>query len=235
MINSINFIDGLDGLSTGIALIAALTLGLISLDGHRLAAVHRRAVLRAGGGAARVPALELPPGDDLHRHQRRDVRRLHARRAGDPGHREGRRGAARPGRPDHRHLLDHRPPPGQRPVAVHAGSRPHPPPAAGPRPVPRADGARHLRDLRRARAARRSCCRVPGSCTRSWASPSRSGSRCSCSPATRLSTRSRPRRTRPPTRAGPADPTQRRLLGVPRRGRSDPLALVGEALRRLDE
>ncbi len=31
MINSINFIDGLDGLSTGIALIAALTLGLISL------------------------------------------------------------------------------------------------------------------------------------------------------------------------------------------------------------
>jgi UDP-GlcNAc:undecaprenyl-phosphate GlcNAc-1-phosphate transferase len=31
MINSINFIDGLDGLSTGIALIAATTLGLISL------------------------------------------------------------------------------------------------------------------------------------------------------------------------------------------------------------
>jgi UDP-GlcNAc:undecaprenyl-phosphate GlcNAc-1-phosphate transferase len=31
MINSINFIDGLDGLSTGIALIAALTLGVISL------------------------------------------------------------------------------------------------------------------------------------------------------------------------------------------------------------
>jgi UDP-GlcNAc:undecaprenyl-phosphate GlcNAc-1-phosphate transferase len=31
MINSLNFIDGLDGLSTGVALIAALTLGLISL------------------------------------------------------------------------------------------------------------------------------------------------------------------------------------------------------------
>ena len=31
MINSINFIDGLDGLSTGIGLIAAVTLGLISL------------------------------------------------------------------------------------------------------------------------------------------------------------------------------------------------------------
>jgi len=31
MINSVNFIDGLDGLSTGIGLIAAVTLGLISL------------------------------------------------------------------------------------------------------------------------------------------------------------------------------------------------------------
>jgi UDP-GlcNAc:undecaprenyl-phosphate GlcNAc-1-phosphate transferase len=31
MMNSINFIDGLDGLSTGIALIAALTLGVLSL------------------------------------------------------------------------------------------------------------------------------------------------------------------------------------------------------------
>ena len=31
MINSLNFIDGLDGLSTGIALIAAVTLGLVSL------------------------------------------------------------------------------------------------------------------------------------------------------------------------------------------------------------
>jgi UDP-GlcNAc:undecaprenyl-phosphate GlcNAc-1-phosphate transferase len=31
MINSVNFIDGLDGLSTGICLIAALTLGIISL------------------------------------------------------------------------------------------------------------------------------------------------------------------------------------------------------------
>jgi UDP-GlcNAc:undecaprenyl-phosphate GlcNAc-1-phosphate transferase len=32
MINSINWIDGLDGLSTGVALIAAVTLGLISLE-----------------------------------------------------------------------------------------------------------------------------------------------------------------------------------------------------------
>jgi UDP-GlcNAc:undecaprenyl-phosphate GlcNAc-1-phosphate transferase len=33
MINSINFIDGLDGLSTGVSLIAALTLGWISITG----------------------------------------------------------------------------------------------------------------------------------------------------------------------------------------------------------
>jgi UDP-GlcNAc:undecaprenyl-phosphate GlcNAc-1-phosphate transferase len=31
MINSINFVDGLDGLSTGVAIIAALTLGVVSL------------------------------------------------------------------------------------------------------------------------------------------------------------------------------------------------------------
>ncbi len=34
MINSINFIDGLDGLSSGIGLIAAVTLGVISLSPH---------------------------------------------------------------------------------------------------------------------------------------------------------------------------------------------------------
>ena len=40
MINSINFIDGLDGLSTGVALIAAITLGIISLsDGFGYAPV----------------------------------------------------------------------------------------------------------------------------------------------------------------------------------------------------
>ena len=33
MINSINFIDGLDGLSTGVSMIAALTLGVISITG----------------------------------------------------------------------------------------------------------------------------------------------------------------------------------------------------------
>ena len=47
MINSINFIDGLDGLSTGIALIAAVTLGLISLTTADQPAVRRHPVLRA--------------------------------------------------------------------------------------------------------------------------------------------------------------------------------------------
>ena len=79
MINSINFIDGLDGLSSGIALIAAVTLGLISLPTTFSQPFIGDPVLHAGGRAARVPALELPPGLDLHRHQRGDVRRLHAR------------------------------------------------------------------------------------------------------------------------------------------------------------
>ena len=38
-------------------------------------AVRRRPVLRPRRRAARVPALEPPPGVDLHRHQRRPVRR----------------------------------------------------------------------------------------------------------------------------------------------------------------
>ena len=52
-------------------------------DGRRTA-VRRGPVLRPGRFPARVPALELPPGVDLHRHQRRDVRGLHARGAVDP-------------------------------------------------------------------------------------------------------------------------------------------------------
>ena len=118
---------------------------------RRRPAVRRRAVLRARRVAAGLPALELPPGVDLHRDQRRDVRGLHARGAVDPGHGEGRRGAARPGRADHRHVLDHRPAPGHGPVAVHPGPGPHPPPAARPRPVAQPDRARDLRPVHRAR------------------------------------------------------------------------------------
>ena len=75
MINSINWIDGLDGLSSGVAFIAAVTLGLISLTTAGRPAAHRGPVLRARRRAARVPALELPPGVDLRRDQRRPVRR----------------------------------------------------------------------------------------------------------------------------------------------------------------
>ena len=120
MINSINWIDGLDGLSSGIALIAAVTLGLISLTtqvGQPLVAVLCFAL---AGALARVPALELPPGDDLHRDERRPVRRLHAGRAVDPRHGQGRGGAAGPRRADHRHVLDHRPAAVAGPLAVHA-------------------------------------------------------------------------------------------------------------------
>ena len=64
MINSINWIDGLDGLSSGVAFIAAVTLGHHQPDdpGRHRPAAHRRPVLRPRRGAARVPALELPPG-----------------------------------------------------------------------------------------------------------------------------------------------------------------------------
>ena len=61
MINSINFIDGLDGLSTGVALIASVT-SASSPDDARPSAARRGAVLRARGGAARLPALEFPSG-----------------------------------------------------------------------------------------------------------------------------------------------------------------------------
>ena len=109
MINSINWIDGLDGLSSGVALDRRVTLGPDQPHDAGRPAAHRGPVLRPGRGAARVPALELPPGVDLHRDQRGPVRGLHAGRAVDPGLGQGRRRAARPGRPDHRHVLDHRP------------------------------------------------------------------------------------------------------------------------------
>ena len=51
MINSINFIDGLDGLSSGIALIAAATLGLIIAHVRRRAAVRRRCCASRSPGA----------------------------------------------------------------------------------------------------------------------------------------------------------------------------------------
>ena len=78
MINSINWIDGLDGLSSGDRVHRGGDARAHQPDDPGRPAAHRGPVLRAGRGAARVPALELPPGDDLRRDQRRPVRRLHA-------------------------------------------------------------------------------------------------------------------------------------------------------------
>ena len=51
MINSINFIDGLDGLSTGVSLIAAVTLGIISITGDRPMSPRWRCCARCSPGA----------------------------------------------------------------------------------------------------------------------------------------------------------------------------------------
>ena len=111
MINSINWIDGLDGLSTGVAFIAAVTLGIISLTtqvggGQPLIAVLCFALAGALLGFLR---WNFNPGLDLHRDERRAVRRLHPGGAGHPRDGQGGRGPAGPGRADHRHVLDHRP------------------------------------------------------------------------------------------------------------------------------
>ena len=85
MINSINFIDGLDGLSTGVALIAALTLGCHLADAGLPVRAHGGApVRRPGRGPGRVPALELPPRAGVHRHHRGLRRGLRPGRAVHP-------------------------------------------------------------------------------------------------------------------------------------------------------
>ena len=71
MINSVNFIDGLDGLLAGVATIAAATLGVIALLSVPIAAGRGVDVRPAGRFAARLPAVELPPGARVHRHRRR--------------------------------------------------------------------------------------------------------------------------------------------------------------------
>ena len=77
--NAMNFIDGLNGLAAGIALIAA-----------RLPCGHRRPPGRlvrlfrgpaAGRRAGRLPALQLPPRAHLHGRCRQPVLRLRAGRA----------------------------------------------------------------------------------------------------------------------------------------------------------
>ena len=114
MINSINWIDGLDGLSSGIAFIAAVTLGIISLTtqvGQPLIAVLCFALAGALLGFLR---WNFHPATIFAGTSGVQFVGLHAGRAGDPRHGQGRRRAARPRRPDHRHVLDHRPAPVRR-------------------------------------------------------------------------------------------------------------------------
>ena len=161
MINSINWIDGLDGLSSGVAIIAAVTLGLISLStrvNQPLIAVLCFILAGSLLGFLRWnfhPARIFTGTSGVH------VRRLHAGRAVDPRHGQGRGGAPGPRRPDHRHVLDHRPAHLAASIAVHARPAAHPPPPAGPGPVTPPDGAGDLR-----RCARR------WPCSR-WSSPAR--------------------------------------------------------------
>ena len=183
MINSINWIDGLDGLSTGVSLIAAVTLGIISITAAPVEPTVGLLCAVLAGRAGGLPALELPPGAHLHRHGRGDGRGLRARGAVDPGDRQGRRGAAHPGCAHHRHLLDHHPAHRVRDVARSS-------PTAG---ISTTDCSTWVCPIggpccSSTPSARRwawpgSCSHrpVPVRCTRSWAWSSREASCCTCS------------------------------------------------------
>ena len=129
MANAINFIDGLDGLAAGITAIAA---GSFFLYGARLDR-RRRARARQPrpaardhhrGGVPRLPAVQLPPGQDLHGRLRRAAARpadggVDDRRRRLDGHgvqrpvvlllRPAVHPARHPRRADHRHRVRHRP------------------------------------------------------------------------------------------------------------------------------
>ena len=75
--NLVNLIDGMDALAAGIVAIAAASFAILAASFGR---VERR---RAGGDRlrrdARVPAPQLPPGEDLHGRLRRARARVPAR------------------------------------------------------------------------------------------------------------------------------------------------------------
>ena len=74
--NAMNFIDGLNGLASGVALIACLFI----VD-HRRAPWRLVRVCRgraAGDGTCRIPAVQLSPSPHLHGRRRQPVLRLHA-------------------------------------------------------------------------------------------------------------------------------------------------------------
>jgi hypothetical protein len=147
MINSINWIDGLDGLSSGVAFIAAVTLGIISLTytGRPGAyAAHRRALLRPGRALLGFLRWNFNPASIFTARAGCSSSAITLAVLAILGHRQGRRRAARPRRPDHRHVLDHRPAGHPGPIAVQPDRRTSTT-AARPRPVASPDGPRHLR------------------------------------------------------------------------------------------
>ena len=206
MINSINFIDGLDGLSSGVALIAAVTLGIISVTGPATEPAVGADLPHPGGGAPGVPPLELPPRVDLHRHERRHVPGLHPRPPLHPRQRQGRGRAPRAGRADHRHLLHHRSAALPGPLALLGGPRPHPPPPPGPGPLATRRPSCSSTRSAPASAPSRSSSRGAVSSTRSWARSWSSGWSSSCSTG-----RSR---TGTWTRRCPARPDRATLAGL---------------------
>ncbi len=145
MINCINWIDGLDGLSTGRVAHRGPDPGRHLHHGGTHRAPRGAVVRRARGLLGRLPALELPPRPGVHRHGRRDGRGLCPGGAVHHGHGQGRRGAAGPGRAHHRYLLDHHPPPGVRRLALRGRSGSSPPSIARPGPDASRRGAADLR------------------------------------------------------------------------------------------
>ncbi|MFN8541826.1 MAG: MraY family glycosyltransferase [Thermomicrobiales bacterium] len=124
MINTLNWLDTMDGLAGGVALISGGARRGQRAEAQRLqrTAGHRRGPLGgAGRGLPRLPGLQLPPGAHLHGHQRLDVPRLRARGDLDHRRREDRHGGARPRPADPRHRVCHPAPPRRRALADAGG------------------------------------------------------------------------------------------------------------------
>ncbi len=158
MMNAINFIDGLDGLLSGLTAIAGMFLLVINLThGHPEIALVLAALV---GGTLGFLPVQLQSGEDHPRRLGRAVHRLRLRDGLD--HRREQTGvhdlAARPadraGAADRRHRGGHRPPHARRPEDLRSRPRPFPPSAGLPIRTERpASGAADLRAVRRARRA----------------------------------------------------------------------------------
>ena len=132
MINSINWIDGLDGLSTGVAFIAAVTLGIISLTTDVRQPLIAVLCFALAGALLGFLRWNFNPASIFTGTSGVQFVGYTLAVLADPGDRQGRGGIAGPRRADHRHVLDHRPPHPAGPLAVQPGSHAHPPPAARP-------------------------------------------------------------------------------------------------------